>query len=56
MKLKEFIQKRKQLEEKEREKQLQLLKEQNQELMKRKDRVLSACGLRNQYVCKIISI
>jgi hypothetical protein len=31
---------------------LKLLKEQNEELIKKKDRVLSACGIRNQYLCK----
>ena len=31
-----------------------MLKDHNQELVKKKERVLSACGLRNQYVCNFI--
>lgn len=50
------MEKRRQMEEKEREEQLRLLKEQNQELSRKKDRVLSACGIRNQFVCKLFSI
>lgn len=45
------MEKRRILEEKERESRLKILKEQNEELIKKKERVLSACGIRNQYIC-----
>jgi hypothetical protein len=42
-------------EERERENHLKLLKEQNTELAKKRERVLSACGIRNPYCnCSII--
>jgi hypothetical protein len=52
-KLKDFIEKRKAIEEKEREKQLQILKDQKEELNKKRERVLSACGVRHpSFACK----
>ena len=44
------------MEEREREQQLKMLKEQNQELLRKKERVLSACGIRKNYVCTFFSL
>lgn len=40
------------MEERERQNQLNLIREQNQEMSKKKERVLSACGIRNQNICE----
>jgi hypothetical protein len=29
-----------------------MLKQENEELIKKKERILSACGVRNQYLCE----
>lgn len=44
--LAEFLEKKRAIEEKERQGQLKLLMEQKEELSKKRERVLSACGLR----------
>ena len=42
----EFLERKKMLEEKERQSQLKVLIDQKEELSKKRERVLSACGLR----------
>lgn len=44
--LADFLERKKAIEEKERQGQLKLLMEQKEELSKKRERVLSACGLR----------
>jgi hypothetical protein len=51
-KIKDFLEKRKAIEEKERERQLQMLKEHKEEINKKRERILSACGVRQPYMCK----
>lgn len=53
-KLRQFLEKRRMVEEKQRQKQLNLLKEQREEVSKKRERVLSACGVRQPYVCTIV--
>ena len=49
-KLREFLERRKMIEEKEREKQLKQLKDERSEIARKRERVLSACGVRQPYI------
>lgn len=56
MKLRQFIEKRKQIEEEDRIKQLKNLEQEKEELVKKRERVLSACGVRNRSIGKLCLI
>lgn len=51
-KLKKFMEKRRENEEKARLKQVADLEQEKEELMKKRERVLSACGVRKNSICK----